>query len=201
MSNLERVHVAMSSQMRGDDNEITFRGLSDEEVERLQGMLQGQWWVSGNHANGRLRFSGGWLPAPDPVTDEAMEPFWRRYEPQHPPTPHQQVMLTSKTSWKHSSPHFSIQNLCGYNYSRENYARNACLLETYGFVCLRSRREEDGKYWEIWFLSGLWAARGELQKNLRERDDVEGAISFLCRTVQFGTLDVAVQRAAMPSPD
>ncbi len=62
-----------------------------------------------------------------------------------------------------------IQHLCGYNYSPENYKSQANRLESYGFTIMRSKREADGKFWEIWFLAGLWCAEGELKERMKEK--------------------------------
>lgn len=71
---------------------------------------------------------------------------------------------------------------------------------------------DDGKFWETWYLSGVWAAKGDLKgvverrklegdkdqdRAVEKRKETNGVISFLCRKVSFGQLDVVVQRAAM----
>ena len=110
------------------------------------------------------------------------------------------------------SPAFMVSHLCGYNYSEEGYRRNAGLLESYGFSCMRSQRGEDGKFWETWYLPGAWAAEGELKIAVlrqgaqsthergslaRQQEETSNVVSFLCANVSFGSLDVTAQRAAM----
>ncbi|EKE24906.1 MAG: hypothetical protein ACD_5C00359G0001 [uncultured bacterium] len=156
-------------------------------------------WVSTK--GGRLEVAAKKKDLPKPTEDEEMLPFWRRQVPGS-----YQLELFKVAVPKYSSPAIIIQSLCGYNYTSENYKYTAELLESYGFECLRSRRGNDGKYWEVWILPGLWSAKGELEKALHGLDlgskkILERAIKFFCRNVQFGTLDVSFQRAAMPVPD
>jgi hypothetical protein len=99
----------------------------------------------------------------------------------------------------------SIEHLCAYDYSPENYRHQAEILESFGFDCLRSRRGPDGRYMEMWHLSGMWSAKGRLKGTLHGITDpakqADEAISFLCKNVVFGSLDISWQRAAMPPPD
>jgi len=66
----ETVHISEHSNDR-----VTIGGLTEQERERLEGMLNGQWWVTGN-GDGRLHFSPGREAIPAPAADEAMMPFW-----------------------------------------------------------------------------------------------------------------------------
>jgi hypothetical protein len=66
---------------------------------------------------------------------------------------------------------------------------------------LRSRRGDDGRYDEAWYLPGLYQAKGDLYDTVKEikneKKQLEKAVSFLCANVSFGTLDTSTQRAAM----
>ena len=99
------------------------------------------------------------------------------------------------------SPSITIQGLCGYNYTEENYKWNAEKLESYGFQCLRSRRGTDAKFWELWFLPGLWCSKGDLEANVKrgkdDKEELKIALEFLRHKVSFGTLDVSNQRMCM----
>lgn len=178
---------------------LSIGNLRPEEVESLEGAMHNHYWVT--VTDGRLETVCRKLDIPGPAEDEEMLPFWRRQVPGN-----YQLELFKVIVPRHSPPSIIIQSLCGYNYTPENYKRTAELLESYGFECLRSRRGKDAKYWEMWFLPGLWSSEGELKKalyglNLSGKKSLERAVEFLCRNVQFGTLDVAFQRAAMPIPD
>jgi hypothetical protein len=141
-----------------------------------------------------------------------MLPFWRRYEER------QGVMqeLIFDPDTRHDSPSFMVKHLCGYHYTHKGYLRNAQILESYGFVCMRSPRGNDGRFWETWYLPGAWAAKGKLKRMVenkqhegdkkqdhavKKKDETKRVISFLCSNVSFGQLDVVVQRAAMIMDD
>lgn len=133
-------------------NLIEFAGLTPEEVEKMEGMCGGGYWAKGD-GKGRLSFFPGWQPAPNPVKDKEMLPFWRKPRDREWATTIEFIEL-EQLSDLHSSS-IIVQHLCGYDYSVEGYQHNAQVLESFGFECLRSRRGNDGKYWELWFLPGL----------------------------------------------
>jgi len=171
--------------------------LTKQEKERLEGTLHGQWWVTAN-GDGRLHFSPTREPIPPPTADESMMPFWSPCDTRK--TRLQMELLDPRQTWPPFSPSIMIQSLCGYGYTSEGYRYQAERLESWGFFCLRSRRDDDGKFWEIWFLPGLWFAKGELREicpDTNATGALDKAVSFLCRNASFGSLDVVVQRAAM----
>lgn len=208
----ERVRVSgWGGQKQGEaTTSVTLSGIPKDHQERIEGVTFGQHWMTVK--DGKLVFSPTREPLPSPAEDTEMLPFWRRHNER------QGVMqeLIFDPEERHDSPSFMVQHLCGYHYTPENYRTNAKLLESYGFVCMRSSRGDDGRFWETWYLPGVWAARGELRRLVEQkqregdgkqdhaaknRDETKRVISFLCRTVFFGQLDVVVQRAAMVLDD
>lgn len=201
-----RVRIGSSggSQFR-NSLEVNFNGLDTRELELMEGMENGHQWVTCK--NGRLEAVPTYKPLPEPVQDEMMLPFWR------PPTEGvetQLEMFPFEPMPSYSSPSITIQHLCGYNYSAENYRFQAALLQRWGFECLRSRRAPSGQFWEIWYLGSLWFAKEELKKAIDsakiatevtersgERKKLRVAINYLCHNASFGTLDASFQRAAM----
>lgn len=185
----------------GEDGHVKLEALTGVEMERFQGTLLGHWWMRGNE--GRLEFAPAHL-YPNP-TDDTKVPEWRMTAEEGVVGEYQSVLFDSarrRESW--ISPSLTIQHLCGYHYTKEAYKEYADVLERYGFACLRSRRGDDGRFHEHWFLPGLWCAKGTLKEKLArvEKDaQLDVAIEFLCKTVQFGTLDVSLQRAAMVIDD
>jgi hypothetical protein len=183
---------------------LSLEGMTELETEKLQGSLRsGIYWTRLGD-DGRLRFEPAFQPLPNPTEDLEMLPFWRK-------TSHVGLQMnlrlveTGRPSEKlemDDSPSILIQHLCGYNYTPEFYASTARQLESYGFNCMRSKRANDGMYWEIWFLPGLWAATGDFATELNRikgngRQPIKMALKFLGRKVSFGTLDVSIQRMAM----
>jgi len=181
---------------------VDIEGLLPDEQRQLLGAIAGCYWVSVE--DGRLRVLPALQQPPAPAEDKKMMPYWSS-EMQRDGFL-QRKIFGNKKDWPPFSPSFIIQHLCGYNWTQEYYESTAKQLEGFGFECMRSRRGIDGKFWEIWFLPGLWAAEGKFKEFLkgakpREKEQIEKAIQFLCHYVSFGSLDVVAQRAAMPVPD
>ncbi len=196
MTNTERVRVTSYGKGGKNHSWVTIEGLTEEEERGIIAVVNGHWWTSVN-SEGRLKFFATREELPGPAEDEEMMPYWR-----HPILGEgvlQHHLFDSDALSYSISPSIVVQHLCGYYYTPENYRKQVKKLESYGFECLRSRRGDDGRFWEIWFLSGLWAAKGDLKVALagNEAKDVEKVVRFLCTHASFGTLDVVVQRAAM----
>ena len=213
------VRVTGSSSNRGGEHSLTITG-SEEDIEKLRSAIRGTSWfgIENGNAVTHSRFS----PLPDPIEDPEMHPFWSL------PTAEEKANL-ERFTFEELDPRgiysasIIIQSLCGYNYSKENYRRQAHLLESYGMIQMRSPRGIDGGYWELWYLPGAYSARGLLRQTLddakaedekerkgSERDmvkenrrELEVMINFFrnFRNAEFGTLDVCIQRLAMVIDD
>lgn len=174
----------------GMDPEVTL----GVDPDKMNGVLAGAAWfgVTGGEPEFRSRFQ----ELPKPVPDEAMLPFWDGLG-------HSYKLIDVPVD--SSQPSLEIGHLCGYDYTPERYKAEAERLTEYGFVCLRSKRGADGKYWETWKLHGYWAAKGDLAHYLEQpairdaapADKLEHVTSWLCRYSSFGTLDVSWQVCAM----
>ncbi len=196
----ERVRVTGSG-----PGTITVAGLSTEEGEKLMGALNvGNWWVK--NTGGRLETHSAFSAVPPSVDDEEMLPFWGDGTSMcfsGPPLPGPKYEKSgANTVPRCASPSITIQHLCGYSYTPEGYNIEAEKLRGWGFQCLRSQRGDDGQYWELWFLPGLWCAKGKLANafcNEKAHADgsIEKAVEFLSKNCSFGTLDVSFQRLAM----
>jgi hypothetical protein len=88
--------------------------------------------------------------------------------------------------------------------------RSQDILTECGFVCLRSPRGLDGKYWEQWVLHFMGAAKGPLKEHIDKwRNDnpkatnwfteAEEACRYISRDlhVHYGSLDITIQRWAL----
>lgn len=185
---------------------ITISDLTEEDAEKLEGCIRGgMWWAICKE--GKMVFYPNYQALPNPTEDLDMLPFWRKASDLV--TDQQPNLLEIDHLYDHSSPSIQITSLCGYAYTPENYKEQAERLESYGFECLRSRRSNDARYIEVWYLPGLWAAKGDLAEYLNEfkgkalcsADECKKAVRFLGERVQFGSLDVCVQRLAMVMDD
>ncbi len=184
----------------GFDGGFSLRGVTAEEAHMLEGMVENRFWVSVNE-DGRLVKYNKLNDVPGPTDDEQMMPFWN---PAVSGQVQLELPLLSKMS-AHQYPGLQIQGLgAGLRFSPDGYTREADRLTSFGFECLRSRRkEDDGRFWEIWNLSDFIFAQGELKELIQKHkalgihDQLEQVIRFLCRKVSFGSLDVKWQVAAL----
>lgn len=173
---------------------ISLENLTADEADKLRGMVRGHWWARG--MNGRIDFIHG-MEMPSAPTEDEMLPQWRKPIREEREEEYQHLLLDPDCNLQYSSPSILIQHLCGYSYTPQGYKANAEFLEACGFACMRSRRGDEGLFWEIWFLPGLWAAKGRMKEAIRDMvDDVtmDKVLNFIRSNVSFGTLDIAVQR-------
>jgi hypothetical protein len=178
---------------------ITLEGLSDQDLDKMLAAFgAGAYYV--RSVNGEFQAHPTRIPLPKPTEDKELLPFWRKPTPQEKEQAPKLFDLEENLPGT-SSASISIQSLCGYNYSPESYDFMANRLTSYGFICLRSRRGEDARFWEIWYLPGLWAAKGQLKDVVKPIKDLSNqlraGLDFIGESVQFGTLDVSVQRMCM----
>lgn len=183
----------------GPDGRIELAGLTPKELEAVEAFLAGTSYV--RCINGRLHAYKTHEPLPRPEEDPLIGPHWRN-------TGEPKVWggIPSGEGWH--SPGIIITGL-GAGLSPDGFGnqeaeRNQALVESFGFDCLRSRRGDDGKYWEQWVLHFLEAAKGDLLAHLNAlpRDAkwhqrAESAADFIAKQVRFGSLDIVIQRWAL----
>lgn len=201
-------HVRLSG---SGPEQVTISGLEPEEKELVAASLDaGTRWI--RNKGGRLDAISVFEEFPHPIKDKDMYPFWRApNEEEKRLATCQPTLLALDELEDHSSPSIHISSLCGYDYSTENYEAEAENLRSYGFEIMRSPRGKDGKYWETWYLPGLWYAKGDLKdaidnsknsgNNQTEKEKLSVALDFIRYHVKFGTLHVCVQRLAMVMRD
>ena len=179
INEVKRQPVQISSYGSGS---CTIANLTTKETDVVCGAItNGYNWVRRElNGSGNLEFSPSYDLLPNPVMDEKMYPFWKL--PTHE-MPVQMEMFDHPgvdviNNECHQSVSITVQHLCGYGYTAETYKTHAEHLQTYGFECLRSQRKDNGQYWELWFLSGLWSAKGELNHALVKSGTQKKNISF-----------------------
>lgn len=183
-----------------DRERIEIAGLTPEEATKLdEAITVGTLWVRKGR-DGELQFSPAHLPVPDPVEDDLMHPFWRPFVPGNGAI--QLEMFDEERLRSSCLPTIIVQHVGAGDDLKGSYARNAAKLRSYGFECMRSRREEEnGRFIEMWTLFTFYAAKGPLKEAIESEKTTQGqvdaAVSFLCRHVHFGSLDACVQYAAL----
>lgn len=181
---------------QGHSNSITISNLSPEEREAIEAMMTGTCRLDRVDSGEIVRLEK-YKPLSSPTEDPKISPYWKKGQE----SSGQVALFFDLELDKHDDPAIIIQHLCAYNWSEDSYKGQVEKLESYGFICLRSRRDAGGKYWEIWYLPSIMLACGELKDTIsrcsgNSKRQTNEAIDFLCRKVSFGTLDVSLQKAA-----
>lgn len=205
---MKNISIASKCYSQGE-NSITIANLTESEMNELLAAFRGLSWFGVE--DGRLKTSPCHLALPHATEDEEMLPFWRQFSHNQLQNELFEKMFDEVAADVICMPHFTIQSLCGYGYSPENYVRESEKLTNWGFIQLRSRRGEDGSYWEHWHLPGVWFAKGDLKELVdsitiaastwedpsgrrKDKECFKAVLEFLRRNASFGTLDVSVQR-------
>ncbi len=204
---MKEIRVTRRKPSVDNDGELGLGNLLSNELDMLEAMLAGQCRV--DCVEGRLVRRELTEPMPTPQADPLVGPHWKETG-----EPKEAWFVCPDKENKHASPSIMIQSLCGYYWTERKYAEACSMLESWGFVCLRSRRADNGQYWEIWYLPGLWAAKGDLRHQARSLSDKKGDLisdldrealrklgSWIFKRVPFGTMSCADQRLAMGVPE
>ncbi|MCK9558100.1 MAG: hypothetical protein M0R50_08695 [Candidatus Cloacimonetes bacterium] len=175
--------------------------LLKEELDAMKAFTLGSCWIRVSE-DGRIERYERFATLPPESEDPAIPPKWiplTDWTKEAPFLCNPVVSLPDEPKTEYGYPSIIIHGLCGYN--NVPYADEARKLQSYGFECMRSRRGRDGKFWELWYLPGVWHAenglKAAMEKETNERNKAKAAIDFLCRHVSFGAIDLCYQKAAM----
>ena len=156
-----RVRLAGSSHSNLTGMDEIHVEMPEAAVPFFEAMLNGVRWA--RVVKGKLVTAPVHKEPPTPVADPPIDACWPQPGREKP------VQLRLNLDFDHRDPkewgadkHKSIyvQHLSGYG---DKYDQKVKVFEEAGFCCLRSRRGDDGQYWEIWYLSGAWAAKGPIK--------------------------------------
>jgi hypothetical protein len=171
---------------------ITIQG-SEAEIDALKKMVAGLGYVACGREGMPLfaeKFAAV-VPIPDPQLMQHFTPWGgenvAKYSAEKP-----EVKL-ELSDWDNLSCSIYVEHLCGYSYTPESYASEANKFTAMGFVCMRSPRDSAGRYYEAWFLPGLFAGKGLLEG----MKTVEQAINVIIRHTRPGSISAVRQRMAL----
>lgn len=177
---------------------FTAEDMTNEQYETMMRFLHGLGHVRYDVEKGEIIETLAYRRLPAPADDPDLALFWPG-----PSSQHRTIKMSLGKEYEHCFPSILIHSLCGYGWTLERYQGNAARLESYGFHCVRSQRDREGRYWEYWVLTSLWGVAGDLKNCIESsaakttEEKLKCIISFLCRSVSFGSLEVARQYAAM----
>lgn len=147
---------------RPGEASITISGTVDE-INAVRQMMSGMIWLSyKNSGDGqeKLELTSRFMPLPEPIEDPLVPPQWQSEIglgdiPAKWAPPVREMCPLAKEGWH--QPSFYMSHIFEPKV-------NIPKLQSWGFECMRSRRGEDGKFWEVWYLPGEWSARGGLRE-------------------------------------
>jgi len=169
-------------------NSVTLEGTA-EEIGLVEAMMRGLYWITtedGKLVKWRHHLSDDKPPSiPDPI----LERYWpeKRMEYAH--------LKEGESPNEHDDPSIYVHYIYGYS-GKESYDYRAELLRQTGFICLRSQREENGQYWEIWYLPGVWMAKRELKDKTTKE-----IVDWLCKNIRPGNIEVVGEKWDLCHPD
>lgn len=105
-------------------------------------------------------------------------------------------LLPRKPDADHFATSLYVQHICGYDNERGGYERRFKRLLAAGFSVLRSLTDEDGKYWEIWYLYNECGAQGPI-KGMK----LEEIVRWLYHEIGPGNVSTDYKRWALGCPD
>lgn len=204
---LKRIRVSGTQHRRHDQGDVTIGELTAEEMQSMEAFTLGACWIRVSE-DGRLERRDRFAELPDPISDPHLPAKWIPkidWTKEAPFLVNPVPPLPEEPKPNYEDPGIIIRYLCGYNNTPYEY--EARKLQSYGFECLRSRRGNDGRFYEIWFLPSYYFAKGDLKDAIDLRtlksgesesaNKISTVVTFLCNNVSFGTLDICYQRAAM----
>ncbi len=205
----EIVRSSGSTTRKDGPCEIRIVGLTPDEFAAVESSLLGVQWIL--VVDGRLQSSPAHSPLPNPAADLMMTPHWagdREHDWSGQPDLTRTRNVREFDELSNCSASIIIHGITAAvsdpKRRGEYYTMAANKLESWGFECMRSRRGRDGRFWEIWYLPGLYTAKGSLAKAIEPAkpsgvaSEVKAAVAFLCDCdVPWGSVDVCCQRAAI----
>lgn len=180
---------------------ITLSG-TEEEISRVRGMLQGNIWMTCKDE--KVVIVDSFKAIPEPVDDPMIPPKWQTEFGSIPDrfAPDLVSMVPEDLKGPWVDPAYYMSHIFKPEVA-------VLKIQSWGFECMRSRRGDDGKFWETWYLPGVWAAKGDLRKfvdtlggkTMSWEEKTKEICNWLAKRVVFGTLNVVVQRMALANPD
>ncbi len=184
----KRLRVSREHTTEDGRHEVTLSGEKEDVVAFVGAIQFGMKWVKLT-GDGTIGVADVFKGTPSPIDDPEMQNVWC-FDPLPPEEPVQMQLLYDdpemkdpKHEWSREHRAIFLQSIQGYA-GRDAYKHRAERLLEAGFSCLRSRRGDDGKYWEIWYLPGVCCGRGPI-KDMKTSDEV---MKWVLNSIGPGTL-------------
>jgi hypothetical protein len=194
-------HASITQQRDGAASSITFSGLTKKELDAFLAFETGGSYI--RVIDGRLHAYHSWEQLPDAEGDPLLAPHWGGTGVK------EFGGLPADEGWH--SPGIIATGIGSGCRNDDGRKQSYDVLTECGFVCLRSPRGADGRYWEQWVLHFMLAAKGRLKEHLSKwrvlqtQDkhlwyaEAEEACRYITHdlNVHYGSLDITIQRWAL----
>lgn len=179
---------------RGGECFVTLQGLTKAEGEWFRRMMSEDAFI-GMH-DGRMQVYQKHEDLPSPADDPVVFDSFK-------PGGHVEHVIAGdpgdirfRSIWLHA---------VGCGCDNKEAIRQRRQVEEWGFECMRSRRGESGKYWEVWMLYGITGAQGLLKKAIDDMKDAgvdfkvmgDKLVHWIAHRCRFGSIDITCQRLAV----
>lgn len=171
------IHIGTKSGRDGKVSSLSIDS-NDEDLTPFGAALRGHVWLRINE-KGELETSPAHT-VPPVVYDEDVDPIWDGKAKTI------RLIPPRRDSYDRSIYVQSISGYSGkylYHYMNHDKILKATVMYFNGFEPLRSQRGDDGLIWEIWYLPGVWSAKGEL----KDRDE-KYILKWLHEVIRPGTV-------------
>ncbi len=133
-------------------------------TDALESALIGVRWLT-TDGKGVVTTAEKFEDLPDPIREPLWGESWQQSKSCDGVVARYETPEIGKPPEGWCSPSIMVSHLVGYGLTKEAYLREARKFQSWGFCCMRSRRGNDGKYWEVWYLPGYWATAGDLREH------------------------------------
>lgn len=170
---------------------VTLSYLQPEEVDAFYALSIGNCYVA--VVDGRIRTWQMYETPPTPKADPIIGPHWNK-------APGNEIKVGAVPTGEG----WHTPTIYVHHPQNEKAVET---LESYGAICLRSRRLEEGKYWETYVLH-TWRLTGRLKEHVDELEKKLGSklswsaraeviARYVAKTAQSGSVDIVIQRWAL----
>jgi hypothetical protein len=177
--------TSVKHNQKDDHGEITITG-KEADIRNLELMMMGVKWA--RLSEGCIDVSDAYHDLPEPVDDPKLKDHWPQ-EPTVTPGSRFEMFIDDPERAKQArsgldNRSINVSGIQAYA-PADVYAQRASMLEEAGFFCMRSQRDDTGKYWEIWHLPSPVFAKGPIEKKT-----VDEIVNWLMKSVGPGSISI-----------
>jgi len=182
------MRISESNYVKNRVTSLIVEAEKGEDLSDLKRALESHKWFRQNE-HGELETAPAHRDPPI-LFDKDIDPIW-----DGKPAKLRQLRESKKEEvCEYNNRSIYIQSIGGYDGLRWKKAPKLILA---GFEPLRSKRSrKDGKCWEIWYLCGAWAAKGELEGKTEKE-----ILDWIRREIRPGNVELSGEAWGLCAPE